>query len=402
MGADLLCKTSNGDLPFHSIFGRYSDPDRAFFLPEIPNAHPVDFAKMQHNPVGIRDYLLFHIACSMGNVKWTKYFLDHGVDPNLRATVFCHDFYAETPLHTALRNRGGSKLEIVKLLPESGANPTAQDDYLLTPLHYMINNGEPEIVDLLMSYGADVNSQDVSLQTPLHTMLENDLDLLDRELKKLIVPLLNYGADINLVNEKGSSPLSSIKVCNEFELFASSIETLMIHSVKLRWIGLLVNEDNKKAFCNLFDKCSNDFQSKLPKLKKQCAKEVKNLQNIRISDNNVTIDRILMQDFNRLPMANANDEFHALVNSNKFQKQFPIYGPMLKMLVKRGQVRRELLEKSLKVFNCFVKNSFPRECSELILQSLSNGDLINLIISKNEIKKSVPETSSDSSVSEQK
>ncbi|KAJ8682992.1 hypothetical protein QAD02_018784 [Eretmocerus hayati] len=228
-------KGLNGDLPLHLILDRYSDPDRVFFLPEVPS-NPVDFAKLQHNPVGTRGYSLLHIACSMGNVKWVKYFLDHGVDPNLRApertTLCCHEFYAETPLHTALRNRGGSKLEIVKLLLESGANPTAQDDYLLTPLHYMINNGEPEIVDLLMNYGADVNSRDVCLRTLLHTICQNESNHKNRELKKLIVSLLNYDTDINSMDETGSSPLTLFHAYNKLEIFGSCIEVLMQHIIK--------------------------------------------------------------------------------------------------------------------------------------------------------------------------
>ncbi|KAJ8682991.1 hypothetical protein QAD02_018783 [Eretmocerus hayati] len=404
MGADFFSKASNGDLPFHLILDCESDPDRAFYIPEFPS-DPVDFARLQHNPVGTRGYSLFHIACSMGNVKWVKYFLDHGVDPNLRVTerptLCCHEFYAETPLHAALTNSGGPKLEIVKLLLENGANAMAQDHHLSTPLHYMPSNNEPEIIDLLISYGADVNSYDASLGTPLHEMCENTFNLKDEELREMIVSLLNYGADINLIDELDSSPLSSVEFYCRLGEFTSSVEVLMEHFVKLKRIGLNVSKGNKKTFRELLNNCSNDFQSKLPTFKKQCAKEVKQLQNIRIGDYNMTMNEILLKDFIRLPVTSDNDQIQLVVNLESFQKQFPIYGPMLKMQVKMRQIRRELLENSLKVLDCLIKNLFPRECLQLILEFLPNTDLNSLIMCKNELPKSIVKCLIDNPVPEQ-
>ncbi|KAJ8682988.1 hypothetical protein QAD02_018780 [Eretmocerus hayati] len=358
-GADFFSNASNGDLPFHLILDCEGYPDRAFFLPEIPNA-PVDFAKMQHNPVGTKGYSLFHIACSMGNVKWAKYFLDHGVDPNLRATVFCHDFYAETPLHTALRNQGGSKLEIVKLLLESGANATAQDDHLATPMHYMVINAEPEIIDLLISHGADVNSRDAALGTPLLEICKSLFLFKESEPRALIVSLLNYGADINLRDESDHSPLSLLGDYYKVEKFAPSVQVLIEHMMKLRRIGLKVSKSNKKASRKLLDKCSDNFQSKFPTFKKECAREVKQLQNIRTGIYNMTMNEILLKDLNQWPVTSANDEIQLVVDLESFQKLFPIYGPMLKMQMKMRQVRRELFEKSLKVLMCLMRNWVAR------------------------------------------
>jgi hypothetical protein len=56
----------------------------------------------------------------------------------------------------------------VRLLIEHGADVTAQDKSLSTPLHLASSLGIPEIVQLLIERGADITAQDASRRTPLH------------------------------------------------------------------------------------------------------------------------------------------------------------------------------------------------------------------------------------------
>lgn len=60
------------------------------------------------------------------------------------------------------------KVEIVRLLIEQGADVTAKDKSLSTPLHLASSLGIPEIVRLLIERGADITAENESRRTPLH------------------------------------------------------------------------------------------------------------------------------------------------------------------------------------------------------------------------------------------
>jgi ankyrin repeat protein len=58
--------------------------------------------------------------------------------------------------------------DTVRILIHYGADVTAQDETLLTPLHLAAFSGSAETVRLLIADGADVTAQDIRKKTPLH------------------------------------------------------------------------------------------------------------------------------------------------------------------------------------------------------------------------------------------
>jgi ankyrin repeat protein len=131
-----------------------------------------------------------------------------------------------TPLHNVF---GKKNVAVMALLIEAGAEVNAQDNEQLTPLHLVCNAGSPEIADLLIRHGAEVNARSNQNYTPLHyaawsnsgvaerllqagadLTLQNDAGAvihtpsLDPVVLKL---LLDYGADVNLANAAGQTPL---------------------------------------------------------------------------------------------------------------------------------------------------------------------------------------------------
>ena len=57
---------------------------------------------------------------------------------------------------------------MVRLLIEHGADVTAIDEALSTPLHLASSQASSKTVQLLIEHGADVAAQDENHRTPLH------------------------------------------------------------------------------------------------------------------------------------------------------------------------------------------------------------------------------------------
>ncbi|KAJ8673874.1 hypothetical protein QAD02_005136 [Eretmocerus hayati] len=376
MGADLISVAANGATPFHLTFNR-------FIIPEI-SMNISDFVKMQHNPMSPKGYSLFHIACAAGNLDWIKYFLDHGVDPNTRTKVEGYEFDDMTPLHVAAKTQGGSKLQVMNMLLEYGADATIRDDHLNTPLHHMIGYIETECIDLLVSHGVDVNSRDVGNETALLAICKNSFWFMEEGLSEKIVSLLNHGADVNLENEEGVTPLSYagnlINVTHDN--FTPCILILMKHVVKLKEMNLYISETNEEAYSNLLQVIPVDTRPLLSSFSLQCKEELALTKSIRL-DNYTSLHEFLYKDLNGLAAMSENHEIQKMINSDYLTKNFPIYGYILKSIITaqliKGQERRPLLAKSEKVLELLMKICLPRLCSEKILGALTNADLKNLI-----------------------
>ena len=92
-----------------------------------------------------------------------------------------------------------------------------------TPLHIAASQGYSAIASLLLKHGADVNSRDNKKRTPLHRVLTarvtNNSKSLESSINAdfgnsrfypLVTLLLDYGADVNAIDENGETPLSML------------------------------------------------------------------------------------------------------------------------------------------------------------------------------------------------
>ena len=66
------------------------------------------------------------------------------------------------------REKSKFQADTVKLLINHGADVTARDETLRTPLHLAAFSGSTKTVQLLIEHGADVTAQDRRKKTPLH------------------------------------------------------------------------------------------------------------------------------------------------------------------------------------------------------------------------------------------
>ena len=92
----------------------------------------------------------------MGKIERVKRLLSSGmVDVN--CIVGPHD---ETPLFYA--SMKGHK-DVVKLLLDTGAEPSKEDKDGYTPLHEASRNGQTETAAILLDRGADINNRDYNV-----------------------------------------------------------------------------------------------------------------------------------------------------------------------------------------------------------------------------------------------
>jgi len=130
-----------------------------------------------------------HFAVNSGYVEVAKYLLSKGANIN---AIECDN----TPLIIAART---NRLEIVRMLIDSGAAVDGLGSNGSTPLHHAAEQGHIEIVKLLIERGANINLTGGGNMTALHFAVNSGRIEVARY-------LLSKGANINSI-ECGSTPL---------------------------------------------------------------------------------------------------------------------------------------------------------------------------------------------------
>jgi len=106
---------------------------------------------------------------------------------------------------------------VVKLLLENKAEPNITHQYRGTPLYHSIINRNPDTTSLLLQHNANPNlKNDYSKETPLHSAVlnYNHLEPLYFTQTPIIESLVRHGADTNVRDEYGNTPLDLAKKRN--------------------------------------------------------------------------------------------------------------------------------------------------------------------------------------------
>jgi ankyrin repeat protein len=116
------------------------------------------------------------------------------------------DIEGNTPLHVAVE-APKNELATVQCLLENGANTNATNLIGATPLHYVCKRKTNlrGIANILLENGSEVNVQTYSGKSALHYACE-------MHLAELVEVLCPFGADPNLVDQEGHTPMHLVLV----------------------------------------------------------------------------------------------------------------------------------------------------------------------------------------------
>lgn len=157
------------------------------------------------NVVGLQGFTALHMAAHNGHVEIAKLLLSRGANPRQQKGLNKAGFVNEagwSPLHWAAKNNHG---EMVELLIEAGASIDAEASaafHFGTPLHIAAGAEErADALEALLRAGADVDLRDDEGNSPLHFAVS-------RSAVRVTQLLLRYGADPLASNAQRQTPIT--------------------------------------------------------------------------------------------------------------------------------------------------------------------------------------------------
>ena len=148
-----------------------------------------------------KDSTPLHVASQRGNADVARVLLEHG------ANIDTRNKEDQTPRHLLLAMWSDKPLHYytIRFFLERGADVDAVDDNHSSLLHVASFYGNVEVVRLLLERGANTNVRNSEGQTPLHRILVKfeDKDVLGA----IQLLLLEHGADVDALDNDHSTPL---------------------------------------------------------------------------------------------------------------------------------------------------------------------------------------------------
>jgi len=200
-------------------------------------------------PVNFRDAFgntHLHFAALVNHTGFIRMLIEKGADVNINTG----NFTGQTPLHASAIN---GCLESCEVLLNSGAQASPEDDEGNTPLHIAaLKKGFEKVVQLLVEKGAGINVKNRKGLTPLHLAVCHDH-------YDAVSVLVNAGAKVNTMDVLGNTALHFV---SREALWSGTLDLLLDH-------GADPNVQNGQGDSPLICTASNlSIVDRLPKMKK--------------------------------------------------------------------------------------------------------------------------------------
>lgn len=331
---------------------------------------------------------LFHffMACISPYLAAVEYFLERGTDPN-SGLYTCRDCAWNcgsitdcTALHFVLCNDFPVEHSnsMIKLLLKYGADINKTDIYMSTTLHIAAVSGTAlDVMKFLLKEGADrdINVQNIYGNTPLHVACGAE----GIAFKNFGV-LLESGADINIENDEGETPMMGIfEVTNARREY---VVPFMKQVKKLEILGFHVNDKNKESYRKrlrlLKDLDADDDGFGEDKFVDKCETELGHMSTVKMNTN-TTLRDVIFRDAHDMALLVENIPFRRILELESFDDMFPVYGYLLKIQFKKGLERKPFLEPGKASMRLLSKIQLPNDCAEYIIQYMTNTDLETII-----------------------
>jgi ankyrin repeat protein len=182
-------------------------------------------------------------AIRVGDSKTARALIEAGLDPNSRDTM------ENSLLHAAAE---ANRMEVARLLIGKGAIVDSKGSYQQTPLWEAVFEGHFEMGELLLREGADINSGASGRGTVLHYVCEYLTDPVPNS--ELAQWLIDHGAQVNVIDRKGDTPLHK-------SAWKGHVEAARVFIAA----GADVNAINEKG-CTPLDHALNQKQLEIEKL----------------------------------------------------------------------------------------------------------------------------------------
>ena len=151
----------------------------------------------------------------------------------------------------------------------------------------------------------------------------------------------------------------------------------------MKTANLFVSKKNLQSISNSY--AISDFQNR-------CEEEIASMKIEKVGNANVSFYDILTKGISQLAMYAGNESIVQVLRSDVYKGKFPIYASMINCNFRKGERRKEFLEKGHKIFQSFC-NSFhalPHDCTAEIFSYLSDEDLRILIDAYKPVRVSSP------------
>ena len=229
-----------------------------------------------------------HLAIRWYRFRLARFLLVHGADANVK------NKQGMTPLHILSQSNiddDSSILDLLPLLLKNGSEVNGRGMYHETPLHLAIRWAQFMLVGALLEHGADSNAENYEGKTPFHELSQCEV-LFEGDILNLATLLLKHGAELNRRDRSNEAPLHLAIQSNRFRLAKFLLEK-----------GADPNVENNKGITPL-------------QMLSQCD------MNLDVKDKGIILNLLLLllkhdADVNKRDWAN-NTPLHLAIRGNRF------------------------------------------------------------------------------------